>query len=248
MRTPNALSPATVPPPQDPVLASGSVAAAPAVALPAGAGAAAATVAVVVLAAAGVGWNSLGPREKARATGAVTGFFVRQVQTGKMTVGQLGSLITGVISAGVGGAQGVLQRSLTSAQRSELQSSVMAAAYEPPTPDQLQAVVDSLVTVQDCRKKPRGELVGQCGKCTADAFGELRKLRIRAQQIDLSEILPNVKPGVHYMIKVLTTAGEYILDCTFGQFGGADFKGPNVFFGRLEEYARQIAKMTGRVF
>ena len=246
MRASASIAPALARP--ETTLPPDTVAAAPAIALPAGAGIAAATVATVVLAGVGLRWNTLSPREQARAIGAVTGFFTRQIQSGKMTLGQVGGLISGVVSAGIGGAQAVLQRNLTSSQRAELERSVLTSAYEPPTPQQLQKVVDSLVTVQDCRRKPREELVGECGRCTADAFGELRKLKIRAQQIDLSEILPNVRPGAHYVIKVLTTAGEYILDCTFGQFGGSNFKGPNVFFGKLEEYARQIATMSGRIF
>ena len=247
MRTPTALSPATVLPPQDPVLARGSVAAAPAVALPVGAGAAAATVAVVVLAAAGIGWNSLGPREKARATGAVTSFFVRQVQSGKMTLGQLGGLISGIVAGGTAGAQGVLQRNLSPAQRKELERTVMAAAPLP-TPEELQKIVDSLPTVVDCKQRPRHELRGECGNCATTAREELRKLGIRAVAVDASTLSDRIVRGAHYVVEIMTTAGKYILDCTFGQFGGAEYKGPNTFFGTVEEFLKRLGKMRNSSF
>lgn len=233
-------------PAQDLLVSQKTVAAAP-VALPAGAGAAAGIVAIAVLGGLGIGWNTLGPRDQAKAIGAVTGYFTRQVQSGKMTLGQLGGLISGLVAGGTAGAQGVLQRNLSPAQRKELERTVMAAAPLP-TPEELQKIVDSLPTVVDCKQRPRHELRGQCGNCATTAREELRKLGIRAFAVDASTLSDRIVPGAHYVVEIMTTAGKYILDCTFGQFGGAEYKGPNTFFGTVEEFLKRLGKMRNSSF
>ena len=216
-------------PPVAPVLvADKPVAAAPA-ALPAGAGVAAGFVAVAVLAGLGIGWNSLGPKDQAKAVGAVTGFFTDQVSSGKMTLGQVGGLISGLLAGGSAGAAGVLQRNLNPTQRKELERTVMLAAYQPPSLERLTEVMDNMEFFQGCKTRPREELEGKCGDCSIAVIRELRRLGIRAT-------FEPVENGAHGYVRVLVQSGGQILamaiDCMIGTYSSRDNpRRENTFFG-----------------
>jgi hypothetical protein len=211
-------------------------------------------LAAAVAGGVGIGWSSLSSQDQKKLQDAIGAKLNELVQNGRLGLGKATQLLTDLVAGGLGNAREVLSRHLGQGLIGELQQvgqSVLQATATAPSPAKVAQVVSGLNTVNQCRPKDPDDLGGMCGECTTQALAELRKLKNHPDP-EVASIARNafslsVRDGGHFVIEIMTTAGKYILDCTFGQFPGARELngGQNVFFGAAEKYF-QLLQKAGR--
>jgi hypothetical protein len=177
--------------------------------IPAAAGTTIAIVALASVAALGISWNSLTADEQRLVGETVSRQLSDMTRRGILGMRQVGENLRNAseLPAQVGDT---IKRAVMEA---------LAANARTPTLEQVISAVESLAVVNQCRPRRPEDLIGLCGQCTAEAFAQLRQLGIRRITQE------PVANGAHYVLKIMTDQGNYILDCTLGQFGGVN--GPN---------------------
>lgn len=170
------------------------------IAIPAAASGALLMVSMAAVAGIGITWNSLSKDE--------------QRVVGDAVKSSLGNMLEGIAK---GGDLRKFPKQMADLQRVVMEA--MAGNAEVPSLAEVLKVVDSLPVVGECQIKRPEDLMGMCGLCTSQAFQQLRKMGIkRVTQEPVAE-------GSHYVVRISTKEGEYILDCTLGQFGGVNEPG-----------------------
>jgi len=177
-------------------------------AVPAAAAGAATMVAMAAVAGIGIGWNTLSTQERQLVRAAVTELLSDMLQRGVVALSDLSGALQDL---------GQLPQEVGPAIR---QAVAEALQVRLPSLEQTIEAVESLPVVAECQAKDPEELIGMCGRCTSDAFAQLREMGIRRITQE------SVANGAHYVLKIHTKEGDYILDCTIGQFGG-DVKNPD---------------------
>lgn len=200
-------------------------------------------VAMAAVASIGVSWNSLSRDEQRIVRDTVWNVLTDMVQRGVIGLGHLGDTIRNLaqLPGEVGSA---LQRAVMDA--------LQLNARVPDLNDVIDAV-HSLPVVNECQPRRPEDLIGMCGECTADAYGQLRQAGIKRIT---QEAVAN---GAHYVLEIQTNQGVYVLDCTIGQFGGTgDPNGPwqannlltngsNAVLMKKETYHELLRTLVGRL-
>jgi hypothetical protein len=167
------------------------------IAIPAAATGALLVVSMAAVAGIGLTWNSLSKDE--------------QRIVGDTVKSSFGNMLEGIAK---GGDLRKFPKQMADLQRVVMEA--MAGNAEVPSLDDVLKAVDSLPVVGECQIKKPEDLIGMCGLCTSQAFQQLRKMGIK------SVTQEPVANGAHYVVRIATKQGEYILDCTLGQFGGVN--------------------------
>jgi hypothetical protein len=160
-------------------------------------------VGVAVVAGLGIGWNSLSSQEQRLVRETVSNELSELAQRGVLGLRDIGES-TRNISAMPRQASDTIRRAAMEA---------LAANAGAPTLDRVIEAVQDLPVVNQCQPRRPEDLIGSCGQCTADAYGQLRQMAIRRITQE------PVANGAHYVLKIMTDQGNFILDCTL-QFGG----------------------------
>lgn len=210
--------------------------------------AAAATVmmiGVAVVGGLGIGWNSLSSDEQRVVREAVSLELSELAQQGVRGVLDLGEAAQNI---------GQMPRHASDAIRRAVMEALAANARVPSLDRVIEAVQD-LPVVNQCQPRRPEDLIGLCGQCTADAYGQLREMGIRRITQE------PVANGAHYVLKITTDQGNFILDCTLGQFGGVNNpdspwskanllkgNGNNVVLVKEEVYMRLLEQLPSRFY
>ncbi|MCC5977184.1 MAG: hypothetical protein JJU21_03905 [Salinarimonas sp.] len=200
-------------------------------------------VAMAVVASIGVSWNSLSADERRIVRDTVWNVLTDMVQRGVIGMRHLGDTIRNLTQ---------LPGEVGSALRRAVMDALQLNARVPDLNDVIDAV-HSLPVVNQCQPRRPEDLIGMCGECTADAYGQLRQMGIKRIT---QEAVAN---GAHYVLEIQTNQGVYILDCTIGQFAGTgDPNGPwqtnnlltngsNSVLMKKETYHELLRTLVGRL-
>jgi hypothetical protein len=230
--------------PRHRVAAETNIAAAP-LAVPAAAGATVMMVGVASVAALGIGWNSLSSDEQRVVRETVASQLSELARNGLVGMRDLGTNLRGL--------RDLPEQAGDSIKRAVMEA--LAANAPVPTLDRVVEAVQSLTVVNQCQPRRPEDLIGLCGQCTSEAFGQLRQMGIRRITQE------PVANGSHYVLKIMTDKGNYILDCTLGQFGGVNRpespwtqanllkgNGNNVVLVKEDVYMRLLNQVPARVY
>jgi predicted transglutaminase-like cysteine proteinase len=199
-------------------------------------------VAMAVVASIGVSWNSLSADERRIVRDTVWNVLTDMVQRGVIGMRHLGDTIRNLTQ---------LPGEVGSALRRAVMDALQLNARVPDLNDVINAV-HSLPVVNQCQPRRPEDLIGMCGECTADAYGQLRAAGIKRIS---QEAVAN---GAHYVLEIQTNQGVYVLDCTIGQFGGSRdpnnellrhnlLNGSNVVLMKKETFLRLLDSLGARL-
>jgi len=199
-------------------------------------------VAMVGVGALGISWNSLSSDEKRIVRDTVTEVLSDMMRRGILGLRDLGETIRNLSQ---------FPEAVGDAIRRAVMDALALNARVPKLEDVIEAA-QSLPVVNECQVKGPEDLIGMCGQCTADAYGQLREMGIKRITQE------PVANGAHYVLKIMTDQGNYILDCTLGQFGDAAtnplvqkhnlLKGGNVVLMKEELYMEMLKTLPGRFY
>jgi len=199
-------------------------------------------VAMAVVASIGVSWNSLSADERRIVRDTVWNVLTDMVQRGVIGLRHLGDTIRNLTQ---------LPGEVGAALRREVMGALQLNARVPDINEVVDAA-NSLAVVNQCQARRPEDLIGMCGECTADAYGQLRAAGIKRIS---QEAVAN---GAHYVLEIQTNQGVYVLDCTVGQFGGSRdpnnellrdnlLDGSNVVLMKKETYLRLLDSLGARL-
>jgi predicted transglutaminase-like cysteine proteinase len=202
-------------------------------------------VGVAVVGGLGIGWNSLSSHEQRIVRETVSTELSDLARRGALGLRDIGENARNI---------GEMPRQATDTIRRAVMEA-LAASASAPTLDRVIEAVKDLPVVNQCQPRRPEDLIGLCGECTADAYGQLRQMGIRRITQE------PVANGAHYVLKIMTDQGNYILDCTLGQFGGVNGpdspwskanllqgNGNNVVLVKEEVYRRLLEQLPSRVY
>ena len=201
-------------------------------------------VAMAVVASIGVSWNSLSADERRIVRDTVWNVLTDMVQRGVIGLRHLGDTIRNLTQ---------LPGEVGAALRREVMGALQLNARVPDINEVVDAA-NSLAVVNQCQPRRPEDLIGMCGECTADAYGQLRQLGIKRIR---QEAVAN---GAHYVLEIQTNQGTYILDCTIGQFAGTGdpnspwqvnnllTNGSNSVLIKKETYHELLRTLVGRIY
>jgi hypothetical protein len=195
-------------------------------------------LAIASVASLGIGWNALNAKEQRAVVGGIG-------QT-------LGSALDAI--GRTGGNFSALPRKTQDAIK-QATMDAMASSANPPSLAETLKAVESLPIVAECQPKKPEDLIGMCGLCTSSAYRQLRDKGIKRITQE------PVANGAHYVLRINTKEGDYILDCSIGQFKGVNSpdspwaaenllkgSGNNVVLMKREVYLKLLEKLPARLF
>lgn len=200
-------------------------------------------VAIAVVASIGVSWNSLSADEQRIVRDTVWNVLTDMVRRGVIGLRHLGDTIRNLTQ---------LPGEVGAALRREVMGALQLNARVPDINEVVDAA-NSLPVVNQCQPRRPEDLIGMCGECTADAYGQLRQAGIKRIT---QEAVAN---GAHYVLEIQTNQGVYILDCTIGQFTGTTdpnspwqlnnllSNGRNAILMKKETYHDLLRRQLGRL-
>jgi predicted transglutaminase-like cysteine proteinase len=214
-------------------------------AAPAAAAATVMMIGVAIVGGLGIGWNSLSSQEQRIVRETVASQLSQFAQQGVLGIRDIGENARNI---------GQMPRQASDSIRRAVMEALAANAGATSL-DRVVEAVQNLPVVNQCQPRRPEDLIGLCGQCTADAYGQLRQMGIRRITQE------PVANGAHYVLKIMTDQGNFILDCTLGQFGGVNGadspwskvnilqgNGNNVVLVKEEIYMRLLERLPSRIY